>query len=547
MAKPDSPDDYSFLPTVEDNEVLSKDELWRRAKEQARKRQPATPAPPTKEQLWAQAKGRKATIRALSPSASPTAPVEPEALAPEPEEATQSDWQQTINEAFSQPPPDEEEHPPPVESPVPSMPVPRPAHAQPQSIYETPQPLPTWPTSRSSSITEIAIVDDESVEEEPTCELTEDQPHSNAEPTEPRFIRLGDPDTPAHEPSTREKLTALWERVGGGSLTFSIALHASVLLIAGLIVFTTVHDPQIDFMPGGGTQQGDRASQEMQATVQKKRMPWTQKTPLRRLAIADSASALQLPDDLSDIPMPDVSSMMDSRQMGAFGFGKSGAGGGFGDGIGTGGRSGVTFKPISMFGFDLKGKKLCVILDVSASMLQELPKVVREADKVAQGSVIICYYGCGLSKRERSDRLPERAQPTSSGAFRKFWTSMYEAPRANDTTAAGQVFDVLSKRRNTYFIDVEDTKYAWLALLADELLNSDTVYWFSDFLDSVDDQQIKLVEETMKRRRQRLYIQNIDSYKGIKLDDMSASFQKVRHDLVEPTGGEVVEPLVIQK
>lgn len=539
MAKPDShDDDYSFLPTVEDSEVLSKEELWQRAKEQTRKRQPAPPAPPTKDELWAQAKGRKANIRRLDPAPAP----QPE---PAPVEEPQADeWQQTLVDAYGLDPdlavtdrldrPDEAVEQPQMPVPIPAAPVSR------RSIYETAEPAPLPPEEETEEV-------DEPTEPEVEQNGEEEEQDESEEASEPRVIRLGDTDTPARELTRKEKFAAFWANMGGKSLTFSLVLHASIILVAGLIVFTTVHDPQIDFMPGGGTEQGDRASQELEATVQKKRMPWAQKTPMRRLAIADASSALQLPDDVMDIPMPDVGSMLDSSKMGAFGFGSSGAGGGFGNGIGTGGRGGVTFKPISMFGFNLKGKKLSVVLDVSGSMLDELPKVVREADKVAQGSVIICYYGCGLARRQGTSRLPERAQSTSSGAFRNFWSSMYDAPSRGDTSISTQVFEVLQKRRNTYFIDVEDTKYSWLALLADELMSSDTVYWFSDFLDQVEDDQIKLVLENMKRRKQRLYVQNIQSYEGIKIDAMGAFFQKVRHQLVIPTGGEVVEPVLIQK
>ncbi len=542
MAKPDSQeDDYSFLPTVEDAEALSKDEIWRRAKEQARRRKPAPPRQPSKEELWALTKGRKASIRRLDPLPSAEEPPP----APEPESPPADEWQQTLAEAYGTA---LDEHVTERLYMEPEsgadMPVPNPAPVRYQHASDIPDS--GSPTDDESN----DLVDESKLDEpgEPAEELeaeTEDQSTTDIE--EPRIIRLGDTDAPPRQLTRRERLAAFWENLGGRSLTFSLILHASLLLIAGFIVFTTVIDPQIDFMPGGGTQQGERASQELQATVQKKRMPWAQKTPMRRLAIADSTSALQLPDNVMDLPMPDVGSLMDSSRMGAFGFGSSGAGGGFGNGIGTGGRSGVTFKPISMFGFEIKGKKLAVVLDVSGSMLSELPKVVREADKVAQGSVIICYYGCGLSKRQGNARLPERAQSTSSGAFRSFWSSMYDAPARGDTSTSTQVFEVLQKRRNTYFIDVEDTRYSWLALLADELMNSDTIYWFSDFLDPVEDDQIRLVLENMKRRKQRLYIQNIQSYEGIKIDAMGAFFQKVRHQLVTPTGGEVVEPLLIQK
>ena len=37
----------------------------------------------------------------------------------------------------------------------------------------------------------------------------------------------------------RNKLVEMWKTVGGGSLTLSIAIHAGILIVAGLVVFTS--------------------------------------------------------------------------------------------------------------------------------------------------------------------------------------------------------------------------------------------------------------------------------------------------------------------
>ena len=73
--------------------------------------------------------------------------------------------------------------------------------------------------------------------------------------------------------------------MGGGSLTFSILVHAAIFIIAGFIIFTsTIQTKNVDFLPGGGTAQGAKASQDMQQKVQNKRRHTLNKsTPIKKL------------------------------------------------------------------------------------------------------------------------------------------------------------------------------------------------------------------------------------------------------------------------
>ena len=355
-----------------------------------------------------------------------------------------------------------------------------------------------------------------------------------------------DPDEAAAPLDSKAKLAALWAMIGGRSLMLSIGLHLGLLLIAGFIVFTSVTEERIDFLPGGGTQQGEAASRELENTTKRKKMPWTKSMPMQRLAVANS-SALQLPDSAMDLPMPDMAAMMDSGKS-AFGFGKSGAGGGFGNGIGVGGKSGITFQPLSMFGRKLGGQKLAVILDVSSSMTSHLSRVVKEADKVAVGSPIICYFGCGLMRPERDERVLDRTESTRGASFERFWRLWHgpapfnatpmelAAIRFNPRDAVPQkeVYEMLRNRSGTYFTEYNGIVHAWTALLCDQIRNADTLFWFSDFMDEVDDKQIAIVLENLKRRKQKLFIH--PSERGI-------SLKRITDKLAVPSGGELIEPL----
>ena len=531
MAQRDDPNQDSILHNVENPQALTKEELWQLAKQQKRRVQaasaqaapdvqPTEPQTESKDQLWSQAKKRKVTIRRLNvpTSAQPTSPAE---AIDEQQFQAGDDFQTPDNEVLQ------------AEDRVEST-------ASEPALEISSEPR----TADSVSGEEIELPPgDDSDRPEPN----KDDP-ADSEKDEPvgerEVIRLGDVNPDGEKTKTpKEKWRDFWLAIGGQSLALSLGLHLVLLAVAGFIVFSTVTEQRIDFLSGGGTEQGNKASQELESAIKRKRMPWTQKTPMQKLAVQSSSSALTLPDNMMDLPMPDLSSIMDGS-MGGLGMGKMGAGGGFGNGIGAGGKSGVSFQPLMMFGKKLGGKKLAVVLDVSGSMLADLPKVVSEADRVANGSIIVCFSGCGLSARKGNDRLPERAQSTASGGFKKFWEEL-NGPRNRDgQDPVWAVYDILQRRRNTFFIDVNDIRYAWLALIADEVRTADTLYWFSDFLDEVEDRQMKLVLENLKRRKQRLYVQHIRSWEGIAVEDLGATFDVIRKGLVEPSGGEVVEPLV---
>lgn len=143
----------------------------------------------------------------------------------------------------------------------------------------------------------------------------------------------------------------MWRKLGGGSLTLSVAIHAGVLLVAGLIVFTSTQvTKNVDFLPGGGTAQGAQASQDLQHKVQQKRRSTIAKTtPMKRVVSNNANAAISLPDAPPDIlDVPDVSSMLGGGSLGGGGFGKGGGGGGFGTGMGMGAAGGFVSLPPTM-------------------------------------------------------------------------------------------------------------------------------------------------------------------------------------------------------
>lgn len=349
------------------------------------------------------------------------------------------------------------------------------------------------------------------------------------------------------ELTPQEKFQRTWEKIGGRSLTLSLAIHAVILIIAAFVVISYSQNERIDFMPGGGTRQGDAASQALEQTVQRKKTPWmNRKLPMQRIAVEKSMSAITLPEaspEMLELPM--TQDFLSAGKMGSLGFGSAGAGGGFGNGIGTGGKSGVTFGPIMMFGKQINAKRIAVVLDVSRSMTPYLEKVVNELDRVARGSTVVLYYGCGLMRPD--GRLDETVQRTQSKDFERFWRiwqgdsmlgfSGQDLKKISfppgEPIPLEDLFRFFSSRLGTYFLDYNGMDFAWSALLCNEVRSADVVYWFADFEDDVDNRQMKTLAENMRLRRQRLYIHP---------QVHGSSFNEVMDKVVKVTGGEVVEP-----
>jgi hypothetical protein len=148
------------------------------------------------------------------------------------------------------------------------------------------------------------------------------------------------------------KFVQMWRKAGGSALLMSILIHAGLGVLALFIVFSTgVMDKQVDFLPGGGTAQGAKASSDLQHKVQQKKRSSINKTmPMKKLVSTSMNSSITLPEAPPDaLDMPDVSAMLGGGALGASGgFGTGGAGGGFGKGMGMGGAAGFVTLPPSM-------------------------------------------------------------------------------------------------------------------------------------------------------------------------------------------------------
>jgi hypothetical protein len=154
---------------------------------------------------------------------------------------------------------------------------------------------------------------------------------------------------PVAPPVKKNMFVEYWRKAGGGSFMISLLIHAGLLIAAYFVVETIITEPKVDFLPGGGSKQGEAASQELAQKVQnKKRSNLNKTTPMRKVVSNSSTAAISLPDvPMDTIDMPETSSLMGGN-MGSGGFGTGGAGGGFGKGTGIGGQAGFTALPPTM-------------------------------------------------------------------------------------------------------------------------------------------------------------------------------------------------------
>ena len=147
----------------------------------------------------------------------------------------------------------------------------------------------------------------------------------------------------------RNALVEYWKKVGGGSLMVSLLVHVGLIALFVAIVTVTVHEPKVDFLPGGGSKAGQEASNELTHQVQqKKRSVMNKTTPMKKVVSNNANASIALPDvPIDSVDVPDMAIPMGGA-IGSGGFGSAGAGGGFGNGIGRGGQSGFTSLPPSM-------------------------------------------------------------------------------------------------------------------------------------------------------------------------------------------------------
>jgi len=167
-----------------------------------------------------------------------------------------------------------------------------------------------------------------------------------------------------------------------------------------------------------------------------------------------------------------------------------------------------------MFGQPLEGEVLGVILDVSGSMAEYLPQVVREVDKNFQEAPIV--YVRNMLIRERNDDgevrliVPDEVKPYDKELKTRtpYWFLWHDLPRKAPQRYVDRLIETFKTRPNQFLTvgrwDRSRVESAIDFLMEQEI---DSLYVFSDFEDFVNEDMALTIGQKLGRRKIRTYLQ----------------------------------------
>lgn len=221
-------------------------------------------------------------------------------------------------------------------------------------------------------------------------------------------------------------LARFLRKIGGGSLAFSLAFHAALIIFALFWVVSVYvapeETPPTFFASGsGGGRGGERPSYaDVQASRKRRAGKIGAGTREHKIVSSAKAAKLVLPE-MPEIaaPSPLAGNLSSAGSLRDFGAGtlSSGSGGGLGGGIGKGMGVGVgdarnfvgKFKTTQkILGTNVTASRLAVYMDNSGSMTEVIPVVRKEILKKFPTADVYEFFGCGMSSADMSG--PERSK-----------------------------------------------------------------------------------------------------------------------------------------
>lgn len=383
-------------------------------------------------------------------------------------------------------------------------------------------PVPLAAPDAENEAETIAVEDEEVAVAVAYDEVTQSNEDGYSPPIHLPAVPLDRIDLPAIDSSSshsKEKAAAV---------TAAVLVHVALALLLGVLIVVVPGPPSSEI-----TAISAPATQEQAPTTQKIAEPPPQQSVSQPMAsmkfmTATNASAVPMPAVEFD---PNETTLDLGTTMGSFDANFAGAG------TGT----------VMMFGKQISARKIAVVMDVSRSMTRYLPEVVKELKKVGRDSALVLYFGCWLTPIKDF----EKVHPVGGVEFDKFW--QYWQGRQDFATLGAEyhklkydpkmpmpledVYKQVAKRKETYFIDrYADPKNRSTsvisALLAKEIRDADTIYWFADFMDKVDDDAAAEVVKKLRARNRKLFIHAPH--------DRGPSLTKVKEKMVDPLGGEAI-------
>ncbi|MDF1740227.1 MAG: hypothetical protein P1U86_13790 [Verrucomicrobiales bacterium] len=172
-----------------------------------------------------------------------------------------------------------------------------------------------------------------------------------------------------------------------------------------------------------------------------------------------------------------------------------------------------------MFGQEMEGEVLGVILDVSGSMAEFLPAVVREVDKNFKDAPIVYVRNMLIRDDNRKesgevrlivpeDVIPYYKDETNRNVRSPYWFLWHDLPRKAPQRYVDRLIDTFKERPNQ-FLSVGRWEQSSTDAAVDFLMEQgiDSLYIFSDYEDFVDEDIALEIGQKLGRRKIRTYLQ----------------------------------------
>lgn len=306
------------------------------------------------------------------------------------------------------------------------------------------------------------------------------------------YLDHGEEELREHQKESAMRRLRMMRRDKLSSLMVTAAVHVAVFLLLGLVVISMPRrePPQIVAV----------ASPSLPIdTLEKKKV-------LRPTQSANAAPASAMPNiisafDSSKISVPTLQLPQQNNAV-----------------FGTSFTPTLDFAPQGMegmptlFGEKIDGKTLGVILDVSGSMSEYLPKVIREIDRNFEKASIIftnnLIFRQGIeSKTEIRPILTDDVKPRNEdGTHTPYWFLWYDLPKKAEQAAVDQLIKIFKERPNCYLAVGGDNR---VDKAMDHLrsLGVDSMYIFSDYEDWVDEEAAVEGARKLSKADIKVYVQ----------------------------------------
>ncbi|MDF1659342.1 MAG: hypothetical protein P1U58_17125 [Verrucomicrobiales bacterium] len=171
-----------------------------------------------------------------------------------------------------------------------------------------------------------------------------------------------------------------------------------------------------------------------------------------------------------------------------------------------------------MFGQEMEGDVLGVVLDVSGSMAEYLPMVVREVDKNFKDSPVVYLRNMVIRQEKTVDPttdvmiiVPEEVVPFHPELKTRtpYWFLWHDLPKKAPQRYVDRLIETFKTRPNQFLSSGRNWNDSRVQAAIEFVMEEkiDSLYIFSDFEDFVDEDAALTIGQMLGRRKIRTYIQ----------------------------------------